>query len=390
METDVLAGLVKELGGSMTVSGSEARLETTMLDCRPLPADAAGRIHGSLYFGPALLARFGEVDLPAAGGDRIGPGPAGERPLSHICRALERFGAEFPDHARLRGRWVHRKAVDLDIMDFSTSPHCLRGPAVSSVTKTALLAATCCPGTSRIRNPVVKDATLDLFEYLSRAGLAEEEAGEGRTWLVRGIGPPPDVREHRLTPDIAEACTFICAAVVTGSQIDIGNLTSAFSHLARHEERALRSMGVELSWGPASLTVSHEGTLAATDVVASHTGVNTDVQPFFTLMLLQADGPSTVTDLVWEHRFGYVDLLRALGAIIDVHGSSVTARPSRLSWASPLAGQDTRAVAVATLAALALPGPIEVAGLQHLDRGYEDLASKLGGLGADVRRVEDG
>ena len=51
---------------------------------------------------------------------------------------------------------------------------------------------------------------------------------------------------------------------------------------------------------------------------------------------------------------------------------------------------DLRASASLVLAGLAATGTTEVLRLYHLDRGYEKLEAKLGGIGARVRRVGEG
>ena len=47
---------------------------------------------------------------------------------------------------------------------------------------------------------------------------------------------------------------------------------------------------------------------------------------------------------------------------------------------------DLRAAAAMVLAGLSAKGITEVAGLEHLDRGYDDLEAKLSAAGAEVKR----
>jgi UDP-N-acetylglucosamine 1-carboxyvinyltransferase len=51
---------------------------------------------------------------------------------------------------------------------------------------------------------------------------------------------------------------------------------------------------------------------------------------------------------------------------------------------------DIRSGAALVIAALCAHGTTELDGVYHLDRGYEALAEKLRGLGADVERVTAG
>jgi len=58
----------------------------------------------------------------------------------------------------------------------------------------------------------------------------------------------------------------------------------------------------------------------------------------------------------------------------------------RLSGAQVMAS-DLRASAALVLAAIAAQGETEVLRIYHLDRGYESLEKKLGGVGARIERV---
>ena len=54
---------------------------------------------------------------------------------------------------------------------------------------------------------------------------------------------------------------------------------------------------------------------------------------------------------------------------------------------APVNGTDLRASAAMVLAALVAKGKSQVSGLEHLDRGYADLETKLGKAGATLSRL---
>ena len=55
---------------------------------------------------------------------------------------------------------------------------------------------------------------------------------------------------------------------------------------------------------------------------------------------------------------------------------------------TPMRATDLRAGAAMIMAALAADGVSEITEISHIERGYEDIAEKLRGLGADIRRIE--
>jgi len=129
--------------------------------------------------------------------------------------------------------------------------------------------------------------------------------------------------------------------------------------------------------------------LTAVDVATlPYPGVATDYKPLLLTMLSAADGVGVVTENVFAaNRYAYVAELQRMGADITLasHHAVVRGVP-RLSGA-PVKATDIRAGAALVVAGLVAEGETVVSGAHHVDRGYEDMAAKLGALGADIRRA---
>ena len=121
-------------------------------------------------------------------------------------------------------------------------------------------------------------------------------------------------------------------------------------------------------------------------MASTDTCIYSDNQPFFSLMLLGATGPSRVHEQVWTDRFsGWVPELVRLGARITAKDGVLEIEPSALrSHGLSLHAPDLRAAAVLVLAALGAEGVSTVSGVEHIGRGYQDFFPKLRGLGADI------
>ena len=92
---------------------------------------------------------------------------------------------------------------------------------------------------------------------------------------------------------------------------------------------------------------------------------------------------------IFESRFRHVDELARMGANIRVEGRvAVVCGVPRLHGAEVRAA-DLRGGAALVVAALGAQGRSTITGLQHTDRGYQDLDEVLRGLGADIRRMDD-
>ncbi|MRT95003.1 UDP-N-acetylglucosamine 1-carboxyvinyltransferase, partial [Ancylomarina sp. 16SWW S1-10-2] len=100
-----------------------------------------------------------------------------------------------------------------------------------------------------------------------------------------------------------------------------------------------------------------------------------------------AQGPSAVTETIFENRFMHVQELVRLGARIRIDGRTAFVEGGqRLSGAAVMA-TDLRASASLVIAGLVADGETVVDRIYHLDRGYDQMEIKLRALGADIERV---
>jgi len=117
-------------------------------------------------------------------------------------------------------------------------------------------------------------------------------------------------------------------------------------------------------------------------------GFPTDMQAQVMAMMCIADGQSSVLETVFENRFMHVDELLRMGANIKTSGG----RAALIEGVDKLYGcqvraTDLRAGAAMVLAGLVADGTTEITDIYHIDRGYENLVTKMTALGADIQRV---
>ena len=101
-----------------------------------------------------------------------------------------------------------------------------------------------------------------------------------------------------------------------------------------------------------------------------------------------AEGTSIITEGVWDNRFAYVEELKKLGANVQVDGQVAVVDGVDRLHGGVLRSVDLRAGAAMVIAGLRADGISEIEDIRHIERGYEDIVSKLRDLGADIRRVE--
>ena len=373
LDVAVLANLLQRLGAGLSWSRGRSGLSLTLCADRIQPGgidgDLVGRMRASILLLGALLARCGQASLPMPGGDAIGL-----RGIDFHVAGLRAMGAEID----LRGGMIHARA-----------PHGLRGaeivlpqPSVGA-TENLLLAAVLATGETVIRNAAREPEIADLARCLTSMGAADRGL-DGDVLRVQG-GLPLAGAVHTVMPDRIELGTIACAAAVTDGEV---LLAHGRAELLGAAGPALAAAGVVLE--------AVEGGVIARRSAAGLTGIDiqtrpypgfaTDLQSPAMAMLATASGASAITETIFEHRFRHVDELRKMGANITVHGRTAWVRGVDRLAGARVTATDVRAAAALVLAGLGAEGDTVLDGLDHLDRGYDQMAGKLVVCGAVIAR----
>ena len=106
-------------------------------------------------------------------------------------------------------------------------------------------------------------------------------------------------------------------------------------------------------------------------------------------LLCTADGTSPLHETIFENRFMHAPELTRMGARIEVHGGTAKVHGVERLKGAPVMATDLRASVSLILAGLAAEGDTVVNRVYHLDRGYENVESKLGAVGARIERVKE-
>lgn len=398
-DVEVDLEIVKALGVEVNSLGAGAlSLQAApQLQTEIPPALSAKSRAAIVTMGP-LLAREGRVTLPTPGGC-----PIGVRPLDRHLGALEKLGVEFTrEGEKIVGR-VKR----------------LRGDRIAFLkntvmgTENVLLAAVLAQGETEIVGAAQEPEVNDLIKLLNAMGAQILRAPEDpRVIRIQGAQTLGGTK-HRVLPDRNEVVTFAAAAAVTRGDLLLTDLvvSDLTAFLAK-----LTKVGVSYEIQERNLRVwAKEATVFAPVEVetAPHPGFMTDWQQPMTLLLTQAAGGSLIHETVYEDRWGYLKELKKFGARIELFTPEELGREfamkqygfdwssdgrrqpkvfARVSGPTALRGakveiSDLRAGATLVLAALAAEGESEVAGIEHLKRGYENFSEKLDALGAKISRT---
>jgi UDP-N-acetylglucosamine 1-carboxyvinyltransferase len=359
------------LGASVKAEPGRVAISLAALQSAEAPYDLVRTMRASvLVLGP-LLARWGEAVVSLPGGCAIGT-----RPVNLHLAGLTALGAE----VRIEHGYIKAKAARL-----RGARICLDQPTVTG-TENLMMAACLADGTTVIENVAKEPEIVDLAAFLIKRGARISGAGTDMI-TVEGVEHLRGA-DHEVIPDRIETGTFLAAGAITGGDVCVegcnpGHLEAVIGKL--------REAGSEVIEGKESLRVKAPRRPKGVDVKTfAYPGFPTDMQAQMMALMCVAEGPSVITETVFESRFIHVPELRRMGADIKVDGNHAVVNGVGKLTAAPVMASDLRASAGLILAGLAAEGNTEVARVYHLDRGYERIEQKLGGLGAAIKRVKDG
>ena len=117
-------------------------------------------------------------------------------------------------------------------------------------------------------------------------------------------------------------------------------------------------------------------------------GFPTDLQAQIMVLMVQAEGISTIKENIFENRFMHVSELRRMGAHIEVKGNTAKIYGKKKLNGAELMATDLRASVCLVLAGLVASNKTIINRIYHLDRGYEKIEKKLLKNGVHIKRLK--
>ena len=331
-----------------------------------------------LALGP-LLARFGHAKVSLPGGCAIG-----SRPVDQHLKGLTAMGAEIAvEHGYMIAKLANGR-TRLKGARIATDMVTVTG------TENFLMAAALAEGETVLENAAQEPEIPDLSEMLIKMGARIEGVGTSRLRIqgVPALHAPRrnGVDGHDIIPDRIEAGTFLCAVAATGGDVTLRRARA--DHLDAVIDK-LREAGATIESGPDWIRVRADGRLKSVSFRTSeYPAFPTDMQAQFMALDCISNGTARVTETIFENRFMHVNELVRLGAHIAVDGhTAIVEGIERLSGATVMA-TDLRASASLVIAGLVAEGETLIDRIYHLDRGYDQMETKLRGVGAQIERVK--
>ena len=321
-----------------------------------------------LVLGP-LLAKYGHAEVSLPGGCAIG-----SRPVDQHIRGLQALGAEVV----VENGFVKARCDRLRGGRYSFDMVTVTG------TENVLMAATLARGTTVLENCAEEPEIVDLANCLIGMGAKIEGAGSNRM-VIEGV-ERLNGGHYDVMPDRIETGTFLIAGAITGGRV-VARRTRP--DILDSVLQKLEEAGAHINTGADFIELDMRGRRprAVNLTTAVYPGFPTDMQAQFAALNCVAEGVGVIKETIFENRFMHMNELMRLGADIQLDGHTAIIRGVETLTGAPIMATDLRASASLVLAGLVAKGETTVDRIYHIDRGYENIEEKLGGLGAKIRRV---
>ena len=329
------------------------------------PYEIVQKMRASIIVLGPLLARKGEAKIAFPGGDQLGP-----RPVKMHIEALEKMGASFElDHGVLIGKTDGLKGVEINL------PYASVG-----ATENTLLAAVLAEGTTVIENAAREPEVVDLIKMLKNMGA--DITGEGSSEIVINGVSTLKSTNHKVIGDRIVAGTYIGAFLSTNGN---GKIVGINPDNLPMEIKKFTEMGAKFEISSDSIEVESPKQLSPIDIsTLPFPGIATDLQPIFGASLLKANGTSIITENVYDQRFQWIPEVQRMGADIQIGWQHAMIKGVDKLSGAPVHSTDIRTGASLIIAALQADGESTISGIDHIERGYENIVSLLSSIGSEI------
>ncbi|MDP4222720.1 MAG: UDP-N-acetylglucosamine 1-carboxyvinyltransferase [Bacteroidota bacterium] len=362
--------------------GFEARnINLDFLQTPEFRTRSAG-LRGSIMIVGPLLARFGKAFIPKPGGDKIG-----RRRVDTHFTGFQKLGATF----------------EFDSSDpfFGVEAPSLTGTYIhldeASLTGTAniIMAAVLAKGRTTLYNAACEPYIQQLCRMLVSMGARIDGIGSNLLY-IDGVNELSGC-SHAVLPDMIEIGSFIGLAAMTGSEITIKNVS--YHNLGIIPD-SFRRLGIKFEKIDDDIYIPGQehyeietfidGSIM-TIADAIWPGLTPDLLSIFLVTATQAKGAVLIHQKMFESRLFFVDKLIDMGAQIilcDPHRATVIGLDKMIRLrGTTMSSPDIRAGVALLIAAMSAEGQSVIHNIEQIDRGYQNIDTRLNALGADIKRV---
>ncbi len=339
-------------------------------------------LRGSVMFAGPLLSRFKKASMPKPGGDKIG-----RRRLDTHLIGFKSLGANI--------EYNDIKGYSSICCDELKGTDILLDEASVTGTANVVMAAVLAKGTTTIYNAACEPYLQQLCLMLNRMG-AKISGIKSNLLTIEGVEKLHGT-EHTILPDMIEMGSFIGMAAMTKGEITIKNANIDILGIIPEQ---FKRLGINIEQKGDDIYVPcHEHYEVDSFIDGSimnisdapWPGLTPDLLSVLLVVATQAKGSVLIHQKMFESRLFFVDKLIDMGAQIilcDPHRAVVIGHDRAMNLrAKNMSSPDIRAGIALLIAAMNASGVSQIDNIEQIDRGYQQIESRLNAIGARITRI---
>ncbi len=364
----VVFEILRSLGASIKKENQTYIIDSRKIDTAEIDRELSSSFRAAYYFVGALLAKHHKVTIGYPGGDNFV-----SRPIDQHLKGLKALGAKvslFNDYYTVEAETLCGSEIFFDVMS-------------CGATINVMLAAVLAKGKTTLYNAARDPEVVDTAVMLNKMGARIFGAG---TDMIRIQGVPQlGGCSHSAAPDRLITGAYLIGAGITGGTLTVEDAIP--EHLEPCMAK-LTEIGLSFEQTESSITVHSGGRIKATRIrTGKYPMFESDFQQPVTVLLLKANGRSTISDRIYPKRFNHCEQLNRMGADIAVNNGIARINSHRQLTGTWVHACDIRAGTALVLAGLLAEGTTRITGVEHIERGYEDIVRDFRLLGADISMI---
>lgn len=369
-DVEVMLDILRHLGAVVEIHDHTVSIQTAKLVDTKIPDPLAIKLRASILLLGPILARAKAITMHHPGGCVIG-----RRPVGTHFDGLAALGIDFRQDAN--HYFGEAKAL--------TGARMFLDEVSVTATENILMAAVLADGTTIIEPAACEPHVISLGNMLIAMGAKIEGLGT-HTITVHGVNKLKGVTAA-VNADEIETGTLAVAFGITHGD---GVIEGVEPHNLGSIRHKLHQFGILTEIKGTDMHVHAKPTFTAHNLqIDTWPRLPTDLQPQLTVLATQSEGTTLVHDWMYDRRLLYIDELSKMGAqvlLCDPHRAQVTGP-------TPLKGQtiispDLRAGMAFLLAGLIADGTTTIEQAHLIERGYENIHTRLNALGAKIERID--
>ncbi|MBQ7396551.1 MAG: UDP-N-acetylglucosamine 1-carboxyvinyltransferase [Lentisphaeria bacterium] len=367
------------LGADFTFENNTLRLRCSDIKTTTIPKNLCSMNRTSILFAAPLISRCGRAELYPPGGDVIG-----RRRLDGHFYGLTRLGAVMSGD----------ETYKFDAPEQLTGRELFLDEASVTATEQIMLAAVTAQGRTTLYNAASEPHVSDLANMLNEMG-ADISGMGSNTLVINGVEKLHKC-EYTVIGDHIEAGSFLALAAAAGGSITVLGTTKRNHWMLR---RVFEKLGINIDLQSDRIILPPNQSMEIQCDYGGHIPqisdgpwpqFPSDMMSCAIVAATQCKGTVMFFEKMFESRIYFADKLISMGAnaiVCDPHRLVISGKADL--HAQVMSSPDIRAGMAMVIASLCARGTSTINHAEIIYRGYENLISKLRGIGADIEEIKE-